>query len=87
MLGPKALEDFVCMLSWFSWRIKFLAIGKAETVKVEMHPVSLRSICPVVSKDEEEKRLLVEDLAWIGCKDLLAQPWSLRREDMVQEFS
>ena len=61
-------------------------MGKTEAVKLEMHFVSLRSVCPFVPKDEEEKRLLVEDLTWIGCKGLLAQPWSLRSEDMVKEF-
>ena len=48
-------------------------MGKTEAVKVEMHSVSLRSICLVMPKDKEEKCLLVEDVAWIGCKDLLAQ--------------
>ena len=44
---------------------------KTEAIKVEMHPISLRSICPAVPKDEEEKHLLIEDLAWIGCVGLL----------------
>ena len=56
---------------------------KAGIVKVEMQSISLRSICPAVPKDKEEKRLLVEDLARIGCEGLLAQPWSLRSKDMV----
>ena len=30
-------------------------MGKTEAVKVEMHHVSLRSICLAVSKNEEEK--------------------------------
>ena len=59
---------------------------KTGAIKVEMHLVSLRSICPSVPKDEEEKWLLVEDLARIGCEGLLIQPWSLRSEEMVQEF-
>ena len=59
---------------------------KTEVVKVEMHHISLRSVCPSVPKDEEEKRLLVEDLTRIECEGLLAQPWSLRSEEMVQEF-
>ena len=49
-------------------------MGKTEVVKVEMHPVSFRSVCPSVPKDEEEKHLLVEDLTQIGCEGLLAQP-------------
>ena len=56
---------------------------KTEAIKVEMHLVSLRSIFPAVSKDEEEKCLLIEDLAQIGCEGLLAQPWSLKKEEMV----
>ena len=59
---------------------------KTEAIKAEMHPVSLRSICPVVPKDEEEKRLLVEDLAWIQYEGLFAQSWSLKNEEMVLEF-
>ena len=61
-------------------------MGKTGVIKVEMHPVSLRSVCPSVPKDEEEKRLLVEDLTRIGCEGLLAQHWSLRSKEMVQEF-
>ena len=37
-------------------------MGKAWTVKVEVHPVSLKSITQVVPKDENEKQSLVEDL-------------------------
>ena len=59
---------------------------KTEAVKVEMHPISLRFFCPAMPKDEEEKRLLKEDLTRIGCEGLLAQPWSLRSKKMVQEF-
>ena len=61
-------------------------MGKTEAAKLEMDHVSLRSICPIVPKDKEEKCLLIEDLARIGCEGLLAQPWSLRNNEMVQEF-
>ena len=37
-------------------------MGKIEAVKVEMHPVSLRSVVLVVPKDEGEKLQLIEDL-------------------------
>ena len=61
-------------------------MGKTKAVKVEMHLVSLRSICLAVPKDKEKKCLLIEDLAQIGCEGLFAQPWSLRSKEMVQEF-
>ena len=37
-------------------------MGKTGTVKLEVHPMSLRSVVLVVPKDEGEKRQLVEDL-------------------------
>ena len=58
-------------------------MGKIETVKVEMHPVSLRSVVLAIPKDEGEKRQLVEGLTWIGCEGLLVLPWSLRSKEMV----
>ena len=44
-------------------------MGKIELVKVggETHPVSLRSVVPVVPKDEGEKLKLIEDLTRIEC--------------------
>ena len=30
-------------------------MGKARTIKVELHPVSLKSVIPIVPKDEKEK--------------------------------
>ena len=58
-------------------------MGKAEAVKVKEHPVSLKSIVPVVPRDEGEKliRQLIKDLIQIGYKGLLAQPWSLRSKE------
>ena len=60
---------------------------KIEAVKAKMHIVSLRSIVLAVSKDEGEKLSLIEDLTRTGCKGLLAQPWSLKSEEMAKEFS
>ena len=60
---------------------------KTEILKVEMHHVSFRSVVPAVPKDEGEKLQLIEDLAQIGCEGLFAHPWSLRSDEMVQEFS
>ena len=61
-------------------------MGRTGTVKVEMHPMSLKSVVPVVLKDEGKKRQLVEDLTWMGCKGLLMQPWGLKSKEKVQEF-
>ena len=47
---------------------------KIETIKIEVHPVSLKSIVVVVPKDEEEKWQLSEDLSQIGYEGLLVQP-------------
>ena len=44
---------------------------KAGTIKIEVHPVSLKSVTLVVPKNEKEKELLVEDLTWLGCEGLL----------------
>ena len=61
-------------------------MGKTRTIKVEVHPMSLKSIMAIVPKDEEEKRQLSEDLSQIGCKGLLVQSWSIRSKDMAREF-
>ena len=59
---------------------------KAGTVKVEVHPMSLKSMTPIVPKDNKEKELLVEDLTKMGYEGLLLEPWALKNEAMVQEF-
>ena len=46
---------------------------KTGTIKIEVHPVSLKSIVAVVLKIKEEKKQLSEDLSRIGCKGLLVQ--------------
>ena len=61
-------------------------MGKAGTVKVEVHLVSLKSVTLVVPKNEKKKELLVEDLIQMGCEGLLLQPWALKSEAMAQEF-
>ena len=59
---------------------------KVENVKVELHPVSLKSVTPIIPGKEEEKLQLVEDLTKMGCEGLLVEPWTLKSETMVQEF-
>ena len=59
---------------------------KVGTIKVEVHHVSLKSIIPVVLKNEKEKELLVKDLTRMGCEGLLLQPWALKSKVMAQEF-
>ena len=59
---------------------------KAGTIKVEVHFVSLKFVTLVVSKNEKEKELLVEDLTRMGCEGLLLQPWALKSKAMAQEF-
>ena len=59
---------------------------KAGTIQVEVYPVSLKSIIPIVPKDEKEKELLVEDLTKMGCEGLLTlllEPWVLKSEAMA----
>ena len=51
---------------------------KTKAVKAKMPMVSLRSVVPVVPKDESKKLQLVEDQTRIRCKGLLAQPWNLK---------
>ena len=51
-------------------------MDRIGTIKIEMHLVSLKSIVPIVPKDEGEKQQLMEDLIWIGCEGQLLQLWS-----------
>ena len=59
---------------------------KAGQVKVELRPMSLKSITPPIPRLEKEKEMLVEDLTKMGYKGLLLEPWSLKSKAMVQEF-
>ena len=61
-------------------------MGKAGTVKIELHLVNLKSVIPVLPKDEKEKELLVEDLTRMGCEGLLVELWVLKSKAMAQEF-
>ena len=61
-------------------------MARAGAVKVELHPVSLKSVIPVMPGKDEEKLQLVEDLTKMGCKCLLLEPWALKNKVMVQEF-
>ena len=57
-----------------------------SSTKTEFLPVSLKAVVPIIPKVDDEKDQLIEDLTKMGCKGLLAAPWSLRSEAMVQEF-
>ena len=61
-------------------------MAKARCIKVELYPVSLKSVAPAIPKNDEEKKMLIEDLTKMGCKGLLLEPWTLKSEAMVQEF-
>ena len=39
---------------------------KAGIVKVEVLPVSFKSVVPIVPKNEQEKQMLVEDITRMG---------------------
>ena len=57
-----------------------------SAVKTKYHPISLKSVIPVIPRKDEEKLQLVEDLPKMGCEGLLLEPWALKSESMVQEF-
>ena len=59
---------------------------KTRTVKLEVHPVSLKSVTPVVPWNKKEKEMLVEDLTKMGCEGLLLEPWNFKNKAMAQEF-
>ena len=61
-------------------------MAKAGCVKVELYPMSLKSVALAMPKNNEEKKMLVEDLTKMGCEGLLLEPWVLKNEAMVQEF-
>ena len=61
-------------------------MGKTSAVKLEVPLVSLRSVTSLVPRDAKEKEQLVEDLTRMGYEGLLAEPWTLRSEAIVQEF-
>ena len=49
-------------------------MAKAVQVKVELYPVSLKSVAPAIPKNDAEKDLLIEDLTTMGCEGLLLEP-------------
>ena len=63
-----------------------LAMAGTSSAKAEMRPVSLRSVPAVVPTDDDEKQQLADDLTKMGCEGLLAEPWALKSEAIVQEF-
>ena len=54
-----------------------------SAVKTEYLSVSLKSVIPIIPGKDEEKLQLVEDLAKMGCEELLLEPWALKSESMV----
>ena len=58
-------------------------MAKARCVKVELYLISLNSVAPTISKNDEEKKMLVEDLTKMGCEGLLLEPWALKSKAMV----
>ena len=56
--------------------------GKS-VVKVELHPVSLKAIAPVILKNDAKEDILIEDLTTMGCEGLLVEPWTLKNKAMV----
>ena len=61
-------------------------MGKVGTVKLKVHPISLKSVIRTVPRDKKEKEMLVEDLTKMEYKDLLLESWSLKSEATAQEF-
>jgi len=48
--------------------------------------IPLQGVSPLIPSDENRKRELDKDLLRMGCGGLLAQPWDLKDEDMVEEL-
>ena len=63
-----------------------MAKAGARAVKVEITTVGLQTVAPAIPRDPVEKDLLKEDLKHMGYEGLIAQPWTLKNRDMVQEF-
>ena len=55
-------------------------------VKTELPSVGLQTVTPSIPRDLAEKKQLKADLRKMGCEGLIAQPWTLKSRDMVQEF-
>ena len=61
-------------------------MATSSATKVEYLPVSLKAVVPAIPRTDKEKEQLIEDLTKMGCEGLLAAPWSIGSEVMVQEF-
>ena len=55
-------------------------------MKVEIRPVSLRSVPAIVPTHKEEKQQLTDNLTKMGCEGLLAEPWAMKSQALVLEF-
>ena len=55
-------------------------------VKMEITTVGLLMVVPSIPRDPVEKDQLKEDLKRMDCEGLIAQPWTLKSREMVQEF-
>ena len=60
-------------------------MAKAGHVKVELYPISLKFVALAIPRNDEEKKMLVEDLTKMDCEGLLLEPWALKSKAMVQE--
>ena len=61
-------------------------MAKARRVKVDLYPLSLKSVALAILGNDEEKKMLIEDLTKMGCEGLLLELWALKSEAMVHEF-
>ena len=59
----------------FIFRVRTsLEMARTNGVKVEFFPVSLKSIAPIIPKNDEEKLHSVEDLTKMGYEGLILEP-------------
>ena len=64
-----------------------MARARIRVVKAKITSVGLQTVAPTIPKDPVEKDQLKKDLKRMGCEGLIAQPWTLKSREMVQEFS
>ena len=57
-----------------------------SSTRPEFVPVSLKAVIPVIPTEDDESKQLIEDMTKMGCEGLLAEPWAVKSETMVQEF-
>ena len=60
--------------------------GRNQRRQNGISPRELKAVVLVMPKGVKEKEQLMEDLTKLGWEGLLATPWALRSEVMVQEF-